>query len=480
MLLTTALCVSVGAQTSPEFERILPNINIRDLAVGPDGSIFLAGTTATPDLPVTGDAYDRTCGLDGRCDAGRSDGFLVILTPSGEISYATYFGGDASETDTQVAVSADGGVWLAGSTTSRQFSDQRDIAACDGSAMYLARLSRSRRSLDDFRCISGRAFDGVNDLAISRDGDIWLLGRTASPDFPTSDAWQPTFGGLSDIVLMKFAADRREPLLSTFLGGSDLDIGNALAMAPNGDAVITGYTSSRDFPLVRPLQSRFAGDTGSASDAVLVRLHSSGRHLEYSTFIGGSGPVFGCCGGQDVGHGVAVDRDGHAYVAGWTNASDFPVTAGTVDPQCGSDGACNSPLSDGFLLSADSDGALRFGSYLGASADDLALRIAVRADGSILVVGDTQSNDFPQVRAFAATWLPARATAVPFLVVTDPAASRYEQATYIPVRSARPLSMTAFVADEDYVYLAGAAAPAPTAPRGGAFIVKVRIGSGTR
>jgi hypothetical protein len=455
------------ADADVEFEYGLPRFSsVTDLAVSGDGRVYIAGTTTNSAFPATADAVDRTCNVDGRCGSV-GDAFVMVLSAAGELLYATLLGGSQREEHTRLAVMPDGGIWLAGTTFSRDFTDRGHVAECDGGAIYIGLIRPGRAGIDDFRCLGGNAYEQTADLLFDGERSLWLVGWTGSYNFPTVDAWQPTLRGNTDVFLVRFAAGASEIAFATFLGGSGNDGAAAAALAPDGDLVVTGSTSSADFPLVRPVQTVL----GHQEDTFLLRLDRSGTHLEYSTFLGGTGPIFGCCGGQDAGHDVAVDHDGNAYVIGWTNSADFPVTAGTVDPVCGSDGRCNSPLSDAFLASVGPHGELRFGTYLGGSRDDVGEAVATRADGSVLAVVNTQSPDFPSVNPWPTMWPPQPASGVPALAWVDNPASSYHRASLVPIATSRPFDVQAAAADERFLYLA---VPV-SAPTAGTVIRKLRL-----
>ena len=119
---------------------------------------------------------------------------------------------------------------------------------------------------------------------------------------------------------------------STYLGGSNSDQGNGIAVDSSGDAYVAGSTNSSDFPTVNPLQASLNGGQYSlcnamfgvvCDDAFVAKLNASGSALVYSTFLGGAN--------DDTAFGVGVDPSGNAYIVGWTQSLDFP-TANPVQP----------------------------------------------------------------------------------------------------------------------------------------------------
>jgi hypothetical protein len=104
-------------------------------------------------------------------------------------------------------------------------------------------------------------------------------------------------------------------LYSTYLGGSGVDVGNAIAVDSSGSAYVAGYTYSTDFPVVGGFQTALGG----ACDAFLAKLSPGGASLLYATYLGGSG--------ADTASGVALDPSGNVYLSGWTFSSNFPVVS---------------------------------------------------------------------------------------------------------------------------------------------------------
>jgi hypothetical protein len=177
--------------------------------------------------------------------------------------------------------------------------------------------------------------------------------------------------------------DPRYPLIidpglaySTFLGGTDSDEGRDIAVDTSGNAYVTGYTTSADYPTTPG-----AFDTSFASDAFVTKLNASGSELAYSTFLGGAG--------FETGFGIAVDTSGNAYVTGYTNAPDYPTTPGAFD----------TTLTDGFdafVTKLNASGSeLAYSTFLGGASFDRGSGIAVDRGGNAYVTGSASSADFP-------------------------------------------------------------------------------------
>ena len=157
--------------------------------------------------------------------------------------------------------------------------------------------------------------------AVDAAGDAYVTGRTFSSDFPTSvGALDTSQNGSDDAFVTKLNPAGSALLYSTFLGGSGEDEGLGIALDAAGDAYVTGFAASSDFPT-----SVGALDTSQngSDDAFVTKLNPAGSTLLYSTFLGGSG--------DDVGFGIAVDAAGDVYVTGRTDSSDFPTSVGAFD-----------------------------------------------------------------------------------------------------------------------------------------------------
>ncbi len=197
-----------------------------------------------------------------------------------------------------------------------------------------------------------------------------------------------------------------DPVLSysTYLGGSGADAGYGIAVDTAGNAYVTGLTVSTDFPTVNAFQAANASPT--YGNAFVSKINPSGSALVYSTYLGGSGgaPVYDGQapeGPGSGGQGIAVDAAGNAYIAGITNATDFPTVNAL---QATNKASGNYGGYTGFVAKLNSQGsALIYSTYLGGSTWDEANSIAVDSSGAAYVVGSTDSSDFPTFQPLQGT-----------------------------------------------------------------------------
>ncbi|HKZ62878.1 MAG TPA: PKD domain-containing protein [Thermoplasmata archaeon] len=223
--------------------------------------------------------------------------------------------------------------------------------------------------------LGGAGYDFGRSIAVSN-GSAYVTGFTDSTDFPvTPGAFNTTGGSLGDAFVAKLSPAGSSLLYATYLGGAGYDIGRSIAVS-NGSAYVTGFTDSTDFPVT---PGAFNTTGGIAGDAFVAKLDPTGGSLLYSTYLGGVD--------WDVGFSIAVSTD-HAYVTGETYSSDFPVTPGAFNTTGGIAG-------DAFVAKLDlTGGSLLHSTYLGGVNWDRAFSIAV-SSGAAYVTGFTDSTDFP-------------------------------------------------------------------------------------
>ena len=227
------------------------------------------------------------------------------------------------------------------------------------------------------------------------------------------------------------AYDARRPLTidpvlsySTYLGGSGDTNSPALsdtyniydagiAVDSSGNAYLTGYTTSLDFPSVNPAQSSFPGN----SEVFVSKFDPTGSTLLYSTVVGG--------GGDQDGFGIAVDSSGNAYVTGFTTASNFPTTPGAyrVAPYSGS--------GDVFVFKLNAGGSIGYSTYLGGNGFNVAFGIAVDSGGNAYVAGYTDSTNFPTANAYQGSLRNSTTQSNAFVTKFNPAGSALVYSTYL-------------------------------------------------
>jgi hypothetical protein len=312
----------------------------------------------------------------------------VTIDPS--LAYSTYVGGSNEDDGNGVAVDASGNAYVTGITTSSDFPTT--VGALQTNlgghrVAFVSKLDSTGSALVYSTYLGGSNSDSGVGVAVDPSGNAYVTGITRSNDFlTTAGALQTSLGGSQDAFVSKLNSTGSALAYSTYLGGSGFDGGSGVAVDASGDAYVTGFTGSVDFPTTAgALQTTFGG----IQVAFVSKLNSTGSALVYSTYLRGrmvamDASPFGS------GTGVAVDSSGNAYVTGSTGFSDFPTTAGALQTTFGGDGA------DAFVSTLNSTGsALVYSTYLGGSNLDRGLGVAVDSSGNAYVTGSTFSSDFP-------------------------------------------------------------------------------------
>ncbi len=319
------------------------------------------------------------------------EGDLVIVTGAGDITWKrpqTYqmIGGKRRLVETSFAIERANTVRLRVSS----YDTSRELVI-DPTLSYATYLG-------------GTINDGARSIGIDAGGNVYVAGKTTSPDLRVVSALQPAYGGSTanyfagDAFIAKYSPAGALVYL-TYLGGAGDEGATALAVDPAGNVYVTGATTSADFPTVNAYQSHFAGLGGSGyarfGDAFVAKLSPTGKSLLYSTYLGGSL--------DDIGFAIAVDGAGNAYVAGGTLSSNFPVTAGayqTTNHGGGgeptrTDGRIYYDPGDAFVTKFNASGQPVFSTFLGGTEDDVAMTIALDSSNNVYVGGWTLSPNFP-------------------------------------------------------------------------------------
>ena len=345
------------------------------IAVDASANAYVTGSTSSPDFPTTPGAFQTAYG-------GGGDAFVSKLNGDGSaLLYSTYLGGSGEDWGQAIAVDAQGKAYVTGVTISGNFPTtprafQTSNRGSNGNA-FVSELNAAGSALLYSTYLGGSVSDGGSGIAINASGNAYVTGFTASSDFPTTPgAFQTIFGGNDDAFVSKLNAVGSALLYSTYLGGSGQDFGRGIAIDASGNAYVTGFAGS-NFPTT---PGAFQATLRGGDNAFVSKLNAAGSAPLYSTYLGGSG--------GSVCNGVAVDASGNAYLTGGAG-SDFPTTPGAFQTTYGKHG-------DAFVTKLnDAGSALLYSTYLGGSAGDSGLAIAVNSSGNGYVIGSTYSSDFP-------------------------------------------------------------------------------------
>ena len=340
------------------------------IAVDSAGNSYVAGYTDSLDFPTTNPV-----------SGGGYDAFVTKLDRTGgRLLYSAYLGGSGGDEANAIAIDAGGNAYIAGITNSTNFPTTNAFRStlAGGQDGFVAKVNPTGTGLSYASYLGGSGYDTASGIAVGAGGVAYVVGDTASLNFPTVSPYQAANGGSSDAfvsILDTNLIGSSSLLYSTYLGGSGDDYGYAIALQSNGRYHVTGRTSSSNFPTAFAFQSA----SGGVSDAFLTTFTPDGSSLYYSTYLGGSG--------AEYGGGIAVDMAGNAYVCGRTNSSNFPVRSAYQGSIAGN--------YDAFVVKVNTtgagDGSLIYSTYLGGADYDDAAAIAVDVWGNAYVTGSTNS-----------------------------------------------------------------------------------------
>lgn len=309
---------------------------VTGVALG-NGPLAVAATTNSTNLPAT--AHQQQPG-------GFDDGYVALLTPQlSSRLWSTYYGGRGFDAAAGIAFLGDGSVVIAGTTGSPNTGQAIAAGIGEGSERatlpdgFLARLDAQGQRLWG-RYYGSDGQDSITSIAVSSSGLVLITGmtngtNTANSYIATASAAQNQFaGGQWDGFVAVLRPDGTR-LWGSYYGGTGSDRCTAAAMDAQGYLLVTGWTTSADFPLAHSDNTTLAGD----ADAFVGFFSTDGTRRIASLLYGGAGADLPC--------GIGWMPDSSIAVAGSTTSASFSPLSGST-----------AGALDGFLLRLQSLGIL--------------------------------------------------------------------------------------------------------------------------
>ena len=380
---------------------------VNAMAVASNGDVLVAGSTQSTDFPGTlGGAQAAYSGGDGDAFVARLSGDLKTLVQSTYLGGSTGFFGAAGGTYAHaLALAGNGDALVGGYTCSNSLPGT--IGGAQPSTEFACPAYVTRFSGDLTILVQSTYFGDesgvflnnthIRALTVTSNGDVLAAGDTdCGSQHPfchlggATGGAQATIAGGFDSFVARLSGDLKTIVQSTYLGGSgnetylSFEVASmALAVASNGDILVTGMTLSADFPgTTDGAQANYGGGGSSIyGDAFVARLSADLKTLKQSTYLGG--------GEGDFGAALAVASNGDVLIAGMTQSTDFPGTLNGAQAALGG-------TNDAFVsrLTGDLKTVVQ-STYLGGGNFDQANVLALASDGDLLVAGMTASGDFP-------------------------------------------------------------------------------------
>lgn len=391
------------------------------IAVSPSGTLAVVGSTYSKDFPVTSTtAFQTTWG-------GAWNAFVLLFNPSlastSQLVYASYYGGASNVYGSAVAFDPSGNIIAAGTTPDTALVETPVNAAYQASTggaqdVFILRVDPSASTPADTlvngTLLGGNLTDIPYAIGVDAQGRIYIVGTTASANFPVSAApyqrylssYQNAFFSVID-----FSQPTADQLVySTYLGGENLDEATSLVLDAQNRAWLAGYTNSTRFPITSDaVQTTFSGEVAAWLARVDITQSGAGV-LTYSTYFNGSQTT--------VPFAVTLDSLGRPTIGGYTTSTDLPIVAPLSiqsTPQ----------LQGAFLATFDptrsGSAGLVFSTVFGGTTLNTVTSLTRDALGNLLVGGYTNSADFPVTNG-AARLSPAGSN-VGFYMLLKPAST---------------------------------------------------------
>ena len=370
------------------------------IQVDGQGCVYIAGR-AGQYFPTTAGALQPNFGGDVNPNVGygKQDGFITKLSADGsQVLWSTYLGTQDRSFIRDMTLDGQGNVYVSMNQLSvaSPYVTAGAFQTTHGGDMdsFVAKVTSDGTRVVWGSYLGGSGWDDAPSIRLDSTGHVLVDGSTRSTNFPvTPGACQQTLRGSSDAFVAKFLPDGSDLVYGTYLGGSSDDGAagkHGLAIDAAGNAYVVGSTMSTDFPMgpgafQTTNAGGFTGTWEQTGDRFIAKLSADGTQLLASTYLGGSA--------RDGGEGIVVDEQGRVYLSGFTYSDGLPLTADAIQTARGG-------LRDGtpFVLSADFAQAV-FSSYMGGRDEDNFRAIAIGPDGSFVIVGDTESANWPVLNA---------------------------------------------------------------------------------
>lgn len=362
---------------------------LNGIAVDSSGNTYVAGSTSSTDFPTTPGAFQTSyAGGNG------ADVFVTKFGPDGSLIYSTYLGGSDYEQASGIAVDTSGNAYITGMTFGKGFPTTPGAFRTNFvnfATVFLTKLNAAGSGLvysTFLESSDGFGLGSPKDITVDSSGNAYLTGESSGSTYATGAQQIGPGGGDNDAFVMKVNPTGTGIVYYSYLGGRGKDQSKGIALDSSGNAYVTGWTTSTDFPTTPNAFKTKHRDPGG--EPFVAKLNSTGTALIYSTLLGGSA--------SGEASGIAVDSSGQAFIAGTTASVDFPTTPGSFQRIYGGG------QTDVFITKLNGDGSsLVYSTYIGGGAQDDCAGISIDGSGNAYLVGSTTSNSFPVTNALQDT-----------------------------------------------------------------------------
>ncbi len=325
-----------------------------------DGNMYVTGKVDSTDFPTTAGSLQpnhvpSTSGLVS---------FITKINAAGNtLAYSTYI---SHVFIRDIEVDSSGNALVCGRVVDNlPLANAWDSTPNGDNDAFFLKLNATGNQILHSSYLGGSSGETCTHITQDSLGNIYLADTTHSTDFPTLNPLQSTLNGPSDVYVAKFNASANTLLYSTYLGGSEGEWFEGLAVDSQSNIYVAGFTRSANFPTANAFQTTNPS-AGTEDTGFLTKIASNGGSLVYSTFLGGTN--------QDNVRDLWVDDSGQAYLTGRSWSGDFPLV-NPIYPTKKSTGK-SSPVLSKF----DSSGNLIFSTFLGGETEDFGWGESVMTD----------------------------------------------------------------------------------------------------
>jgi len=358
------------------------------IAVDSQGAVYITGITYSANFPTMNPIVDEFISTYKMA-------FVTKINSEGSgLVYSTFLGGSDDDRSYDLAIDSAGAAYIVGKAASEDFPLMNPFQADNKGSddVFITKISPDGSNLVFSSFLGGTGQEWGVGIAVDNKGAAYVTGATTSADFPIKKAFQKKYKGAEsptypwDCFISKIHPQGNRLVYSSFLGGNGFDFAKKVAVNSKSEAIITGDTSSQNFPTKKAVQKNISG----MSDVFICKIHKSGRRLRYSTYLGGSD--------YENSKGIAVDSHGVAYVTGDTASDDFPFMNNLQELMIKDN---DEEENDIFVIKLSANGKkILYSSSLGGSNYESVKDIAIDSTGAAYITGVTYSEDFPTLNPY--------------------------------------------------------------------------------
>ena len=415
------------------------------MAVDTNGFIYVAGQTLST-LRSANNPFSTRGAFQTNFGGGTiiGDAFVAKFDNQGSnLIYLTYLGGNGEDMAASIAEDHAGDVYLTGSTSSSDFPTKNALYRTINSTptpagyptdVFISELDPSGSNLVYSTYFGGNSGDGATSLSLDASNNVYLTGFTYSTNFPTTpNAIQPHLACPNSLFynanafVTEIGGSGTNLIYSSYLGGTNYDIGEGIAVDNSNYVYVTGFTASTNFPATNAIQQQYVSvitttnppptnvvfitnvfngyllngtnTLTTAYDGFVAKFTPSCTGFVYSTYLGGAN--------NDSAYRIAVDAMDNAYVTGWTVSTNFPNTitnvAGLYNGLTNNVAFGAGPLiTNAFLTQimwSGTNAAINWSTRFGGTnfGIDIGYGLTLDSSGNVFVVGATSTTNFPAV-----------------------------------------------------------------------------------